>query len=77
MTAADNTIASSARVTFAAALKDAVLAALVAFGLFALMIGLHTDQGPTGALVVTTRFQELGLIVGAVFAGAFIRALIF
>jgi branched-chain amino acid transport system permease protein len=60
-----------------AALKDATLAALVAFGLFALMIGLHTDQGPTGALVVTTRFDTLAILVALVFAGSFARALIF
>jgi branched-chain amino acid transport system permease protein len=74
--AANSNIPSS-RLSLAGALKDAVLAALVAFGLFALMIGLHTDQGPTGALVVTTRFKELGLIVGLVFAGAFLRAMLF
>lgn len=61
----------------AAALKDASQAALVAFGLFFFMIGLHTDQGPTGALVVTTRWPQLALLVGAVFVGAFARALIF
>ena len=77
MTEAVSPQATTNKLTFAGALKDAVLAALVAFGLFSLMIGLHTDQGPTGALVVTTRFQELGIIVGAVFAGALIRALVF
>jgi len=71
------TQAVTTKLTFAGALKDAVLAALVAFGLFALMIGLHTDQGPTGALVISTRVQELGIIVGLVFAGALLRALIF
>src|SRR5690349_11724672 len=65
------------KLPFAGALKDAVLAALVAFGLFSLMIGLHTDQGPTGALVISTRFKELGIVVGLVFAGALLRALIF
>ena len=61
----------------AAALKDAAMAALVAFGLFFFLIGLHTDQGPTGALVVTPRWTQLAIIVGAVFLGAFARALIF
>jgi branched-chain amino acid transport system permease protein len=61
----------------ASALKDAALAALVAFGLFFFLIGLHTDQGPTGALEVTQRWAQLALIVGAVFAGALARALIF
>ncbi len=60
-----------------AALKDATLAALVALGLFGLMIGLYTDQGPTGALVVTTRFQTLAILIAVVFAGAFVRAILF
>jgi branched-chain amino acid transport system permease protein len=61
----------------AAALKDAVLAALVAFGLFAVLIGLNAVQGPTGALTVTTRGETLFMLVAAVFAGAFLRALLF
>jgi branched-chain amino acid transport system permease protein len=68
---------SVARLSLAAALKDAALAALVAFGLFFFLIGLHTDQGPTGALVVTPRWTQLATIVGAVFLGALARALIF
>jgi branched-chain amino acid transport system permease protein len=60
-----------------AALKDATLAALVALGLFGLMIGLYTDQGPTGALVVTTRFETLAILIAVVFAGALARALLF
>jgi branched-chain amino acid transport system permease protein len=54
---------------YVAAVKEAVIAALVAFGLFALMIGIRTDQGPTGALVITTRFGLLAELVAAVFAG--------
>ncbi len=61
----------------AAALKDAIFSALIAFGLFVFLIGLHTDQGPTGALVVTTRLPQLAMLVGAVFAGSLARALIF
>jgi branched-chain amino acid transport system permease protein len=61
----------------AAALKDAVLAALVALGLFSVMIGLHAVQGPTGALTVTTRLPQLAMIVGLTFVGAFARALFF
>jgi branched-chain amino acid transport system permease protein len=71
---------SAARVRpfpIAAALKDAVLAALVAFGLFSLMIGLNAVQGPTGALTVTTRPETLTILVGLTFAGAFLRALLF
>jgi branched-chain amino acid transport system permease protein len=54
---------------YLAAVKEAVIAAAVAFGLFALMIGIRTDQGPTGALVFTTRFGLLAKLVAAVFAG--------
>jgi len=61
----------------ATALKDAVLAALVALGLFSLMIGLNAVQGPSGALTVTTRLPQLAIIVGLTFAGAFARALFF
>ena len=59
------------------ALKDATLAALVAFGLFFFLIGLRSEQGPTGALQLSTRWIDLAMVVGAVFAGAFGRALIF
>ena len=55
--------------TFAAgALRDAGLSALVAFGLFALMLGLRTEAGPTG-LVLLPRPGLLAAAVGAVFAG--------
>src|ERR1051325_1132331 len=67
----------SPRLSIVDALKDAVLAALVAFGLFFFLIGLRSEQGPSGALEVATRFPELAALVGAVFAGAFLRALIF
>src|SRR5580693_1836871 len=57
----------------AAALKDAVLSGAVAFGLFFFMIGLRTDQGSTGALEITTRFQTFAILVAAVVAGSFLR----
>jgi branched-chain amino acid transport system permease protein len=60
---------------FAGALKEAVMAALVAFGLFGLMIGIRTEQGPTGALVIATRWPELAEIVAAIFAGRFLLSL--
>lgn len=58
-----------------AAVKEAVIAALVAFGLFALLIGIRTEQGPTGALIFTTRFGLLAEMVAAVFAGRLLWAL--
>ncbi len=45
---------------------DAALSALVAFGLFAALIGLRTDSGPVG-LVLTPRPWALAGWVGAVF----------
>jgi branched-chain amino acid transport system permease protein len=60
----------------AAALKEAVIAAAVAFGLFGLMVGIKTDQGPTSALVFTTRFDIVGILVAIAFVGRFIFALL-
>jgi branched-chain amino acid transport system permease protein len=77
MTTTSVAATATKRLPIAAALKDATLAALIAFGLFSLLIGLYTQQGSTGALVVTTRFEPLVLLVGAVFVGSFLRALIF
>ena len=73
-----NDAATSPRApAIAGAFKEAALAALVAFGLFSFLIGIRTDQGPTGALVIVTRFESLAMLVAAVFAGCFLRALIF
>jgi branched-chain amino acid transport system permease protein len=73
----DGPASTRSHLPLAAALKDATFAALVAFGLFFFLIGLRTEQGPTGALAITTRFPMLAMMVGAVFAGSFVRALIF
>ncbi|MBV9348252.1 MAG: high-affinity branched-chain amino acid ABC transporter permease LivM [Pseudolabrys sp.] len=62
---------------FPAALKSAALSALVAFGLFSLIVGARTDQGPTGALIVFPRLDDLAWLVGVVFAGSFLRTLLF
>jgi branched-chain amino acid transport system permease protein len=59
-----------------AALKEATIAALVAFGLFVLLVGIRTEAGPTGALVFTTRFGAVAAIVAAVFVLRFLRALL-
>jgi branched-chain amino acid transport system permease protein len=63
------------RLDVRAAVKEAAIAALVAFGLFVLLIGVRTDQGPTGALVFTTRFGLLAEIVAAIFVGRLLWAL--
>jgi branched-chain amino acid transport system permease protein len=57
------------------ALKSAGLTAVVAFGLFSLLIGVRTDQGPSGALELTPRLGLLGIIVAIAFVGGFVRAL--
>jgi branched-chain amino acid transport system permease protein len=77
MATATDAIPTSARLPVAAALKDATLAALIACGLFFPLIGLLADSGPTGALVVTTRVETVAVLIGIVFVGSFLRALIF
>jgi branched-chain amino acid transport system permease protein len=59
-----------------AALKSGALAAIVAFGLFSLLIGVRTDQGPTGALEIEPRLIALGVICAIAFVGGFARALL-
>jgi branched-chain amino acid transport system permease protein len=60
----------------AAALKEAAIAAAIAFGLFVLMVGVKTDQGPTSALVITTRFGTVAILVGLTFVGRLALALL-
>ncbi|CCD98843.1 high-affinity branched-chain amino acid ABC transporter permease LivM [Bradyrhizobium sp. STM 3809] len=51
-------------------LRKAVLSALVALGLFSLMVGVRTEAGQSGQLEYWTRFGELASLVGAVFVGS-------
>jgi branched-chain amino acid transport system permease protein len=53
----------------ALALRDAALAALVALGLFAPMVGLRTDVSPTGGLFLRTRWTDVAILCAIVFAG--------
>jgi branched-chain amino acid transport system permease protein len=55
-------------------LKSGALATIVAFGLFSLLIGVRTDQGPTGALEIEPRLVALGVICAVAFVGGFVRA---
>jgi branched-chain amino acid transport system permease protein len=50
------------------ALRDSALSAIVAFGLFAAMIGLKTDEGAT-SLVLRWRGGAVAIAVGVVFFG--------
>jgi branched-chain amino acid transport system permease protein len=60
----------------AAALKAGVAAALIALGLFSLLIGVRTDQGPTGALVLSARPGALAALTAMAFVGGLLSALI-
>jgi branched-chain amino acid transport system permease protein len=64
------------RIDLVAAVKEAAIAALLAFGLFVLLIGFRTDPGPTGALVLAPRFGALAAVVAAVFLIALVRGLV-
>ncbi|MEW6769197.1 MAG: high-affinity branched-chain amino acid ABC transporter permease LivM [Pseudomonadota bacterium] len=57
-------------------LKKSFLSALVALVLFSLMIGVRTEAGPTGQLIYWTRFGDLAMLVGGVFAGSTIVELL-
>jgi branched-chain amino acid transport system permease protein len=56
------------RVTPAGALRDAGLSALIALGLFGVMVGLKTEPG-RGHIVLVPRPFAVAIIVAAVFAG--------
>lgn len=60
-----------ARFNLGAAIKDALIATVVAFGLFSLMLGLVTETGSTGKLTVHTRPGLLIASLAVVFAGRF------
>ncbi len=53
------------------ALRDAALAALIAFGLFAPLVGLRTDVGSDGALMLRGRWDDVAWLCGIAFAGRF------
>jgi branched-chain amino acid transport system permease protein len=61
--------AAEDRFGLAAAVKDAAISALIALGLFGLIVGLSSDTGPTGALEIVPRPLLLATVVGLVFAG--------
>jgi branched-chain amino acid transport system permease protein len=71
-------MAGQRKLDFAGALKDAALAAFVAFGLFSLILGVRTEQsGLTSALQLYPRPGLLFGAVAGVFAGRFLIALLF
>jgi branched-chain amino acid transport system permease protein len=58
-----------------AALRDAAVATLVAFGLFAMMVGLRTDVGPAGGLFLRQRWEDVAILCGLVFLGRLLLSL--
>ena len=58
-------------------LKNAAVAAVVAFGMFLPLIGIRTDSGPAGALEVAARPRALAITLAAVFAVTLVRELVF
>ncbi len=66
--------ATGDRPAIATALRDAFLTALVALGLFAVMVGLPTEVD-NGVLVLAPRPVRVVVIVAVVFAGRFLMSL--
>jgi branched-chain amino acid transport system permease protein len=64
------------RLDLLTAFKRALLSALIAFGLFSLLIGIRTHTASNGALVISGRPGLLAIMVGLTFVGAFVRELI-
>jgi branched-chain amino acid transport system permease protein len=58
-----------------AAVRDAAVATLVAFGLFALMVGLRTDVGPAGGLFLRQLWGDVAILCGIVFLGRLLLSL--
>lgn len=63
---------STPAVDYVQLFKDALFAALIAFGLFSLMIGVKTDQALNNQMILVLRPGLLASIVGLVFAGRFL-----
>ncbi|MEH2536146.1 MULTISPECIES: high-affinity branched-chain amino acid ABC transporter permease LivM [unclassified Bradyrhizobium] len=57
-------------------LKKALISAFVALVLFSMMIGVRTEAGPQGQLVYWTRFDDLAVMVAAVFGGSILVELL-
>ncbi|UFN51365.1 high-affinity branched-chain amino acid ABC transporter permease LivM [Roseomonas sp. OT10] len=56
-------------------MKEAGLAALVAAGLFVPLVGLRTDVGTGGSLILRTRWADVAVLVALAFAGRLLLAL--
>jgi branched-chain amino acid transport system permease protein len=54
------------------ALREALYAGLISFGLFVLLIGIKTDQNISNELILVPRWGLLAIVVGLVMAGRFV-----
>ncbi len=70
-------MASPSRIDLAAALKDSVVAAAIALGLFGLLVGLRTEASSTSELELLPRPLLLAIVVAIVFAGRFLIVLLY
>ncbi len=61
-------MSASSETKFASSLKDAAIAALIAFALFSFVIGLKTETKP-GGLELTQRWDVVAILVAVIFAG--------
>lgn len=57
---------------FGRALREALYAGAIAFGLFVLLIGLKTDQNIRNELILVQRWGLLAIVVGLVMIGRFV-----
>ena len=64
-------VASRSEGIITKAAKEAVVSALIAFGLFSLLVGLRTDPSNTGALEITSRPTLLAIFVSVAALGRF------
>ncbi len=58
--------------SFAGAARDAILAGVIALGIFGPLVGLKTEQNMQNELVITTRWGMVAIIVGIVIVGRFL-----
>ena len=61
---------------FARALREALFAGLISFGMFVLFVGLKTDQNIRNELVLTQRWGLLAVFVGVAMVGRFLMILV-
>lgn len=58
--------------SLAGAVRDAVLAGIIALGIFGPLVGLKTEQNMQNELVITTRWGDVAIIVAIVVIGRFL-----